>query len=196
MNLDNISKPQVNEHILKGQRFKNISTIFKIGFPLILLWGIPIIIVSIAFNKNIFLFVGIFLVVVAFFSFFLGEWFEKKAKSEGIIFENKKNSILAGFLSFLYMGLGQVYNGQFVKGLIIFSLAALFYSLNPLISTIPAFIVIIYSIYDAYSIAKKMNTEQITFQKEQTKDFFIFIVLSIILGILIFMSIFTLFPEL
>jgi len=71
-----------------------------------------------------------------------------------------KNPGLAAVLSFFWMGLGQIYNGQIAKGIAFI----IFYA----ISWILVFIVIgllttpilfIYGIYDAYKSAQKINID-------------------------------------
>lgn len=71
-----------------------------------------------------------------------------------------KNPALAAILSFLFSGIGQIYNGEVVKGIIIIAVQIV----NALLMTIiigfitwP--IVWIWSIYDAYKVAEKINGE-------------------------------------
>jgi TM2 domain-containing membrane protein YozV len=69
-----------------------------------------------------------------------------------------KNPGLAAVLSFFYMGLGQIYNGQIAKG-IVFIVA---YSISWLlvavvIGLITTPIMFIFGIYDAYRSAEKIN---------------------------------------
>lgn len=71
---------------------------------------------------------------------------------------DRKSPGIAAVLSFLFTGLGQIYNGQIGKGIgflllgIIFALTALV-----LIGFILYPIFWIYNVYDAYSTAKKIN---------------------------------------
>ncbi len=71
-----------------------------------------------------------------------------------------KNPGLAAVLSFFYMGLGQIYNGQMSKGI--------FFIIAYTISWIMMIIVIgflttpvmwIYGMYDAYKSAEKINSD-------------------------------------
>ncbi|KAF5083371.1 zinc ribbon domain-containing protein [Methanobacterium aggregans] len=71
----------------------------------------------------------------------------------------QKNAALAAVLSFLVVGLGQIYNGQVGKGILLL--------VGAIISGILMFIVIgvvtwliiwIYAIYDAYNTANKINS--------------------------------------
>ncbi len=71
-----------------------------------------------------------------------------------------KNPALAAILSFLINGLGQVYNGQIGKGILIFVIQIVNALLTTVIIgfvTLP--IVWIWSIYDAYKVAQKLNEE-------------------------------------
>jgi len=69
-----------------------------------------------------------------------------------------KSPVLALILSFLWVGLGQLYNGKLVKGLLI-QLGVIIGSLLVL----PGFIVWIYGLWDAYNDSEKMNRGEIPF---------------------------------
>ena len=69
-----------------------------------------------------------------------------------------KNPGLAAVLSFFYMGLGQIYNGQIAKGI----LFIVFYSISILlmlilVGFITTPVLFIYGMYDAYKSAEKIN---------------------------------------
>jgi len=71
-----------------------------------------------------------------------------------------KNPGLAAVLSFFFMGLGQIYNGQISKGIffiIIYSLSFVLMAL--LIGFITTPILFIYGIWDAYKSAEKINQD-------------------------------------
>lgn len=69
-----------------------------------------------------------------------------------------KSSGLAAILSFLIIGLGQIYLGLTKKGILLFIGAVISGILMfVLIGWITWFIIWIYSIYDAYNSAEKMN---------------------------------------
>ena len=71
-----------------------------------------------------------------------------------------KNPALAAILSFLFNGLGQIYNGEVGKGLLIIGIQIVNALLMMiLIGFITAPIVFIWSIYDAYKTAERINTE-------------------------------------
>jgi TM2 domain-containing membrane protein YozV len=74
-----------------------------------------------------------------------------------------RNPTLAVALS-LIPGLGQVYNGNLVRG-IIFFIATL---IGLVILIIPGIIVWIYSIYDAYRTAGRINRGEIPFNPQET----------------------------
>ncbi|HWR82306.1 MAG TPA: hypothetical protein VN285_03290 [Candidatus Deferrimicrobium sp.] len=71
-----------------------------------------------------------------------------------------KNPGLAAVLSFFYMGLGQIYNGQIAKGILFIVIYTLSWILMLLlIGFITTPILFIYGIYDAYKSAEKINTD-------------------------------------
>lgn len=92
---------------------------------------------------------------------------------------NQKEPALSAVLSFLFTGLGQVYNGQFKKGCLLLFLLGLFYALIPIMTIIPILILVIYTIYDAYSTAKKMNAEDIPLQKVRIRNYVFYFILII-----------------
>ena len=92
----------------------------------------------------------------------------------------EKNAALAAIASFLFSGLGQVYNGSFGKGLLV--LVGTLIGL--LIFTIPGIIVFGYGIYDAYTTARKMNEGQIPFIPHQVTHIIAFIVVGVIMVVL------------
>lgn len=88
----------------------------------------------------------------------------------------QKSTTVAGFCSSVLPGLGQVYNGETVKGVVIFILtvAGLFTLL------IPGLIVWLYAMYDAYSVAGKMNTGEMEFRETRTLHMVLFIIFAVI----------------
>jgi TM2 domain-containing membrane protein YozV len=94
--------------------------------------------------------------------------------------QGEKNPVLAALASFLFSGLGQVYNGNFVKGILIFFGTLI----GAMIFTIPGIIVLVYGIYDAYTTAKKMNDGQIPFVPYQMMHIIAFVVLGIVVVII------------
>lgn len=72
--------------------------------------------------------------------------------------EQPKNPGLAAVLSFLIAGLGQIYNGQFAKGIIF--IIVYFFSwllMFVLIGFITTPILWIWGMYDAYKVAERHN---------------------------------------
>lgn len=71
-----------------------------------------------------------------------------------------KNPGLAAVLSFFWMGLGQIYNGQIAKGIVFIVAYAISWVLMlVLIGFITTPVLFIYGIYDAYASAQKINME-------------------------------------
>jgi len=71
-----------------------------------------------------------------------------------------KNPGLAAVLSFFYMGLGQIYNGQIAKGIafiIIYTISWIM--IIVLIGLLTTPILFIYGMYDAYKSAEKINSD-------------------------------------
>ena len=74
----------------------------------------------------------------------------------------QKNPGVAAVLSALYVGLGQIYNGEIAKGLIL--IVAYFVSILltfVMIGFITSPILWVFGIYDAYNTAKKINSGEI-----------------------------------
>ena len=69
----------------------------------------------------------------------------------------EKNPVVAGLLSFLIVGLGQIYNGQVAKGLVLLVSAIV---LGVLTACIGSLVVAVVSIVDAVMIAKKLQQGQ------------------------------------
>jgi len=88
-----------------------------------------------------------------------------------------KNPLIAGFCSSVLPGLGQVYNGETAKGFFIFflTLAGL------VIFLIPGLIVWLYAMYNAYSVAGKMNTGEIAFRETRRLHMVLFIVFAVVM---------------
>lgn len=88
----------------------------------------------------------------------------------------RKNSSIAGFCSSCIPGLGQVYNGQTIKGFVIFLVALA----GLCLFLIPGFLVWLYAMYDAYAVAGKMNTSEIEFKEMRLLHMILFIVFAAI----------------
>lgn len=69
-----------------------------------------------------------------------------------------KNPGLAAVLSFFYMGLGQIYNGQIAKGIVFIVMFTISWILIfVLIGIVTTPILFIYGMWDAYASAQKIN---------------------------------------
>jgi TM2 domain-containing membrane protein YozV len=75
----------------------------------------------------------------------------------------RKSEGIAAVLSFLFVGLGQIYNGQIGKGIMFVIIGIiLVFTMIFLIGFILYPLFWIYNIYDAYNTAKRINAGQIT----------------------------------
>lgn len=83
-----------------------------------------------------------------------------------------KNPGIAAVLSFFWPGVGQIYNGQMTKGLILVGINAICWLLNITlilsIIGIPIQVVLgLYAIFDAYNTAVKINKTNSQEQEQQ-----------------------------
>ena len=99
--------------------------------------------------------------------------------------ENEKNPQIAVFCSSLIPGLGQVYNGETLKGFVflVSTLLGLFLIL------IPGLVVWIYSMYDAHITAGKMNEGTLEFRPVQPAYIVLFVVVAVFLIIAVLVAI-------
>jgi TM2 domain-containing membrane protein YozV len=99
--------------------------------------------------------------------------------------EHEKNPQIAVFCSSLIPGLGQVYNGETLKGFVFLfgTLLGLFFIL------IPGLVVWIYSMYDAHITAGKMNEGTLKFRPIQPAYMVVFIVAAVFLLIVVVVAI-------
>jgi TM2 domain-containing membrane protein YozV len=88
----------------------------------------------------------------------------------------EKSTVIAAICSLVIPGLGQVYDGKTERGFAIFfgTVIGLF------IFIIPGLIVWAFGIYDAYSLALKMNNKEIPFLPTKTAHLIIFIILAFV----------------
>ncbi|HGJ65047.1 TPA: hypothetical protein ENS27_06605 [bacterium] len=69
-----------------------------------------------------------------------------------------KNPGVAAVLSFFFCGLGQIYNGQILKGIMMFVVYSIsWFLMYVIIGFITTPILWIWGIYDAYRTAEKIN---------------------------------------
>ena len=84
-----------------------------------------------------------------------------------------KSPGIAALCSFLFAGLGQVYNGDVGRGFLILIgtiVGSLFF-------VIPGLAVFVYGIYDAYATAKRMNAGEIPYREANALHMVLFVVL-------------------
>ena len=87
----------------------------------------------------------------------------------------EKSPLVASLCSSFIPGLGQVYNGMTARGVALF-VGTLF---GCIVLLIPGLIVWVYAIYDAYSMAAKMNAGEIPFMPTRTAHMVIFAIVAI-----------------
>lgn len=102
-----------------------------------------------------------------------------------MLWERHKSPGLAALASFLVAGLGQVYNGNLLKGLGVF-LGAL---IGSLFFVLPGFVVFLYGIFDAYSTAKKMNTGEHPFNEHSWFQIVLFLVIVAVIVFIVYLII-------
>jgi TM2 domain-containing membrane protein YozV len=74
----------------------------------------------------------------------------------------RKNEGLSAVLSFLFVGLGQIYNGEIGKGIAFIVLGVVFAFMIIILIGIPLYLIFwVYNIYDAYNTAKGINAGQV-----------------------------------
>ena len=97
----------------------------------------------------------------------------------------QKSTFLAVAGSTFVPGLGQVYEGNILKGYLVFF--GTFFGFFLFI--IPGLIIWLYGIYDAYSTADRMNRGIIPFEPAPTLHMVIFVVVAIVVAIVAFIVI-------
>ena len=71
-----------------------------------------------------------------------------------------KNSGMAAVLSFIWTGLGQIYNGQIGKGVMLALVQFVFVMMSFVLIGLPFFLVLwVWGIYDAYQQAEDINSK-------------------------------------
>jgi TM2 domain-containing membrane protein YozV len=94
--------------------------------------------------------------------------------------KGEKSQGIAALLSFFFPGLGQVFDGNLTRG-VIFLIGTF---VGTLFFFVPGLIVWIYQIYDAYSIAKKMNAGEIPFKEADAVQIILYFVLFAVIIII------------
>lgn len=98
-----------------------------------------------------------------------------------------KNVWLTSILSAIIPGLGQAYNGEVFKGIIVLFAFWITFFLSGVAGVFIffAFIIWIFGIYDAYSIAKKMNLGEIPYLETSARNIIIFFAIPIAIVIIL-----------
>jgi len=108
-----------------------------------------------------------------------------RVQGQSALINGEKSPGIAALLSFVFTGLGQVYNGDFKRG-VLFLVGTL---IGLCFFVIPGVIIWLYGIYDAYSMAKKMNAGEIPFKETNTMHMILFVVgLIIVVAIIVVLS--------
>ncbi len=84
----------------------------------------------------------------------------------------EKNPTFAAGLSLLFPGLGQVYNGETGKGLLVLFLVLA----GLLVMLIPGVVVWLFGIYDAWATARRMNAGSVPFREVRWTTIVLFMV--------------------
>jgi len=101
----------------------------------------------------------------------------KKSAGKDPIYRGQKNPVLAAVLSLLWPGLGQAYNGQYVKAVLVMIIELGGF----LLYLIPTIIAWIYSIIDAYYSGKKMIHGDTILRKTNVGYMVVFAIIPILL---------------
>lgn len=99
-----------------------------------------------------------------------------------------KVPLISLILSSLFPGLGQIYNGDsLIKGLAFFFGSIL----GSFLFLIPGLIIWVYGMYDAYSVADKINRREIEYRETKNRDIVLMILIPlIVMLIFVFISLF------
>lgn len=106
-----------------------------------------------------------------------GRIIRERAKNQEL-----KSPVLAAVMSFLIPGLGQVYTGNTLRGILL--LIGAFVGFIMLL--VPGLIVLAYAVYDAYKTAKKINSGQVPYKKVNILVMIAFVIAAILMSIVLF----------
>ncbi|WP_052959079.1 hypothetical protein [Methanoculleus sediminis] len=95
----------------------------------------------------------------------------------------EKNPVFAAGLSLLFPGLGQVYNGETGRGILVLFLVLA----GLLVMFIPGAIVWVFSIYDARATARRMNAGTVPFREMRFASVVLFMVVWTV-GVIAFLA--------
>jgi len=116
------------------------------------------------------------------------ESFKEKMEYEADKLMRNKDPFIAAILSFVLPGLGQVYNGDFKKGLMIqicFIFSCIFSGIFFLFLLIP-FGIWLFGIYDAYTEAEKIRNGELPNKNATLKEILIILLWPFVLAAVLF----------
>lgn len=98
----------------------------------------------------------------------------------------QKNKWIPTLLTFIFCGLGQVYNGEFKKGMAYCFGSFIVGVILMLLRVVmwPVFIIIAIAAYDAYISTEKMNNGQIPYREYTKPEIILYIIIWIIIMII------------
>lgn len=94
------------------------------------------------------------------------------------VVQKEKSPVISVLLSFVFPGLGSIYNGDTIKGIGIYIGAII----GMFLFVIPGVIVWVYGMYDAYTTAKKMNEGLVPYKEANTMVIIGFIAFVLVIG--------------
>jgi TM2 domain-containing membrane protein YozV len=104
----------------------------------------------------------------------------------------KKNPVLAAIASVFFAGLGQIYNGQNLKGFLIF-FGTIF---GVALLIVPGVVIWLFGIYDAYVTAKKMRYGKIPYEPANLLFVILYFVILVVVGLVLAAAILAIFKGL
>ncbi len=93
-----------------------------------------------------------------------------------------KSPLIAAICSFFIPGLGQVYNGEGILKGLLFYIGTI---IGSLILVIPGLAIWLYGIYNAYTVAQRMNRGEIPYKDASFLSIIAYIVIVIIIVIIL-----------
>jgi hypothetical protein len=104
---------------------------------------------------------------------------------KGSLRSEKKNPVLSGVLSLIWPGLGQAYNGEYVKAVIIAIVELAGFAYRPVV--LVSVIAIIIGMADAYRISKNMNIGNIPFRETGLLNLIGYIIVVLVIAVFFFL---------
>jgi len=104
----------------------------------------------------------------------------------------KKNPVLAAIAAVFFAGLGQIYNGQNLKGFLIF-FGTVF---GVALLIVPGLVIWLFGIYDAYVTAKRMKYGKIPYEPANLLFVLLYFVILVVAGVVLAAAIFAIFTGL